>query len=334
MKKLLFLLGLLGIVSCSDENVFLLENSEMPAQRLISSSETFSVMSYNVYQIPSVLAQYKSKERAIELQKYISNLGNETPDVLVIQEGFNARFSDDFLAKIKTVYPYMTSLLGLYCTSSKGTLLYPNDWDGYYGDCGNTLFHINGGVIILSKYPILKKYQLVFKNRINSPEGLTNRGVVYAIVQKNGKKYHIMGTHTASEQPGFPGRLTREKQFEEMKDFKESFKIPDSEPVIYAGDMNVEYTLTDEYQKMKAILNGINNYSFNPLTDRGTYSNQNTVVRYQGFKDYNNTLDYILLDKNHKQPDYITPTSRFNAQYFGGDISDHDPVYTRFIFTY
>ncbi|QYS88384.1 sphingomyelin phosphodiesterase [Flavobacterium davisii] len=334
MKKLLLLLGLLLIGSCSDENVLLLENNKNSTKRLTDSSETFSVMSYNVYQLPNVMTQYKSKERAIELQKYISNLGTETPDVLVIEEGFNARFGDEFLAKVKTIYPYMSSLLGLYCTSGKGTSLYPNDWDGYYGDCGNTLFHINGGIIILSKYPILKKYQMIFKNRINSPEGLTNRGVAYVVIQKNGKKYHVMGTHTASEQPGFPGRLTREKQFNEMKTFKETFSIPRTEPVIYAGDMNVEYTLTDEYQKMKTILNGVNNYLFNPLIDRGTYSNQNTIVKYRGFKDYNNTLDYILLDKNHKLPEYITPTNRLMAQYFGGDISDHDPVYAKFVFTY
>ncbi|AND63400.1 hypothetical protein AX766_02655 [Flavobacterium covae] len=334
MKKLLFLLGWFSIISCSDESIFLLENTKFSANRLVESAETFSVMSYNVYQLPSVLTQYKSKERAVELQKYISNLGTETPDVLVIQEGFNARFSDEFIAKIKWVYPYMSSLLGLYCSSGKGTVLYPNDWDGYYGDCGDTLFHINGGIIILSKYPILKKYQMIFKNKINSPEGLTNRGVAYVIVQKNGKNYHVMGTHTASEQPNFPGRLTREKQFEEMKAFKESFKIPNSEPVIYAGDMNVEYTLTDEFQKMKTLLNGTHNYFFNPLTDRGTYSNQNTVVRYQGYNNYNNTLDYIFLDKDHKLPEYITPTNRFTAQYFGGDISDHDPVYTKFVFRY
>lgn len=204
MKKLLFLLGWFSIVSCSDESAFLLENTKFSVNRFVESAETFSVMSYNVYQLPSILTQYKSKERAVELQKYISNLGTETPDVLVIQEGFNARFSDEFIAKIKSIYPYMSSLLGLYCTSGKGTLLYPNDWDGYYGDCGDTLFHINGGIIILSKYPILKKYQMIFKNKINSPEGLTNRGVAYVIVQKNGKKYHVMGTHTASEQPNFP----------------------------------------------------------------------------------------------------------------------------------
>ncbi len=334
MKKLLLLFVAIAFVSCSEENLFSIENAEKSNARLSTTTESLSVMSYNVYQLPSILPQYKSKERASELFKYITNLGENTPDVLVIEEGFNVRFGDEFLAKIKITYPYATPLLGLYCNSKGGTALYPNNWDGYYGNCGNTLFNVNGGIMILSKYPILKKYQWIFQSQINSAEGLSNRGVAYAVIEKNNKKYHIFGTHTASEQPNYPGRATREKQFTEIRNFKNSFNIPSSEAVIYAGDMNVEYTLSEEYMKMKTLLNGTNNYFFNPLQERGTYSNQNTVVQYQGFKGYNDTLDYIFLANENKQPLTISPTQHFIAKYFGGDISDHDPVYVKYAFQY
>lgn len=334
MKKLIVLLSVITLYSCSEDTILSSENTNENNKRATQTTETLSIMSYNVYQLPSIAPQYKSKERAAELYKYIINLGTNTPDVLVIEEGFNARFGDEFLAKIKTLYPYATPLLGQYCSSGGGSSLYPNNWDGYFGSCGTSIFHVNGGTIILSKYPIEKKYQLIFQNKISSIEGMSNRGVAYAVVVKNGKKYHVFGTHTASEQPGYPGRTTREKQFTEMRDFKNYFKIPVTEPVIYAGDMNVEYTLTAEYQKMQSILVGGINYTFNPLTQRGTYSNQNTVVLYQGYKDYNNTLDYILYSKEHKLPAFEPEMKQFVAKYSAGDISDHDPVYIKYTFNY
>lgn len=331
MKRLLLLLLSVTLFSCSDE---FQTNEELTKQESANriESESLSVMSYNVYQLPSVLPQYKSKERAVQLLKYITNLSTNSPDVLVIEEGFNARFGNEFLAKIKSIYPYATPLLGLYCSSGGGSTLYPNNWDGYFGNCGNSIFHINGGIIILSKYPILKKYQLIYENQINSPEGLTNRGVAYAVIEKNNKKYHIFGTHTASEQPNYPGSVTRELQFTEMKNFKNFFNIPATEPVIYAGDMNVEFTQNAEYLTMKNKLNGDINYTFNPLTDRGTYSNLNTVVQYQGYTTYNNTLDYIFISKENKLPTEIPVMQRFTASYWGGDISDHDPVYVKYNF--
>lgn len=336
MKKLFALFIFITLYSCSEDSFFSSssENLSSKTNRLSGTTETLSVMSYNVYQMPSIAPQYKSKERAAELYKYIINLGVNSPDVLVIEEGFNARFGDEFLAKIKTLYPYATPLLGLYCSSGGGTNLYPNNWDGYFGSCGNTIFHVNGGTIILSKYPIEKKYQLVFQNKINSIEGMSNRGVAYAVVVKNNKRYHIFGTHTASEQPGYPGRTTREKQFTEMRNFKNYFNIPVTEPVIYAGDMNVEYTLTSEYQNMLSILFGGINYSFNPIMQRGTYSNQNTVVQYQGYNNYNDTLDYIFYSKEHKLPAFEPVMQQFLAKYWGGDVSDHDPVYIQYTFNY
>ncbi|ESU23490.1 phospholipase C [Flavobacterium enshiense DK69] len=336
MKKILYFLFVAAMVSCDTEELQNGVNVEKTSSsKLAEVTESLKVMSYNVYQLPSIMPQYKSRDRAAALYTYVSNLGANSPDVLVIEEGFNTNFGNEFLAKIKTLYPYATPLLGLYCGSGGGTSLYPNDWNSYSGACGNSIFYVNGGTIILSKYPILAKHQLVYVNKISSLEGNSNRGVAYAVINKNGKKFHVFGTHTASEQPGYPGRATREKQFAEMRAFKNKFHIPVSEPVIYAGDMNVEYTLTSEYEGMKGILNANVNYYFDPLTIRGTYSNQNTVVQYQGYTDYNNTLDYILYSNEHKLPYQVAPMQQLIAKYPNlGDVSDHDPVLINYVFKY
>jgi phospholipase C len=334
----IFILFLL-VVSCEPESLVperAKDNSENgSATSRVAVTESLKVMSYNVYQVPSIMTQYKSKDRARGLLSFITNLGTNSPDVLVIEEGFNQTFGNEFLAKIKTLYPYATPLVGLYCSAGGGSTLYPNNWNSYSGDCGNTIFHVNGGIIILSKYPIEAKHQLVYNAKIGSLEGMSNRGVAYAMINKNGKKFHVFGTHTASEQPSYPGRATRELQFAEMKAFKNSFSIPAAEPVIYVGDMNVEYTLTSEYTGMKNILNAQINYAFNPFTTRGTYSNQNTVVQYQGYFDYNNTLDYIFFSNEHKLPDNFPVMQQLVAKSATvGDFSDHDPVLINYTYSY
>lgn len=336
MRKILYFLFFAALVSCESETLQSESSSTNSTKAKVGEvTESLKVMSYNVYQVPSIMTQYKSRERAAALYTYITTLGVNSPDVLVIEEGFNTNFGNEFLAKIRTLYPYATPLLGLYCGPGGGTTLYPNDWNSYSGSCGSSIFYVNGGTIILSKYPILAKHQLVYVNKINSLEGNSNRGVAYAVINKNGKKFHVFGTHTASEQPGYPGRTTRERQFAEMRAFKNSFNIPVSEPVIYAGDMNVEYTLTSEYQGMKNILNATVDYYFNPLTMRGTYSNQNTVMQYQGYTNYNDTLDYILYSNEHKAPDQAAPMQQLIAKYPTlGDVSDHDPVLINYVFRY
>jgi hypothetical protein len=112
----------------------------------------------------------------------------------------------------------------------------------------------DGGLIIFSKYPIIKSSAFVFsESAIFFGDYMANKGVIYARIditpEDSEKKFHIhvFNTHTQSgdEAP------IREVQFEEFKKFIKNCTEDDGYPIVLMGDFNVEDG-TDEYTKMNA----------------------------------------------------------------------------------
>ncbi|WP_158237301.1 sphingomyelin phosphodiesterase [Aquimarina sp. MAR_2010_214] len=288
--------------------------------------ESLTVLNYNIFHLPGIakFKQYKEIERA---KKQLQSLTDMAPsiDIMIFQEGFNHQVKKHLFNELKNLYPYSTVLLGRYCNTG-------DNWNSVSGNCSNSLFVVNGGVRIFSKYPIDIKRQYVFNNSLyGTADYYSNKGAIYVEIIKNEKKYHIVGTHLQADQGDYDGTPVRLKQLEEIRDWMNSLKIPISEPLIYAGDMNVEYTDTSSYMEMKNILNSRILYSFNPSTDIGTYSNANTLVRKE-YPNYNNTLDYILISKNHKQPVFIPEMQVLQFVIDGEDLSDHNAVKATYTF--
>jgi endonuclease/exonuclease/phosphatase family metal-dependent hydrolase len=112
----------------------------------------------------------------------------------------------------------------------------------------------DGGLVIFSKYPIIKSSAFVFsESAIIFSDKMANKGVLYACIditpEGSAKKFHIhvFNTHTqAGDEP-----VIRETQFEEFKKFIENCTEDDGYPIILLGDFNVEDG-TDEYTRMNA----------------------------------------------------------------------------------
>ncbi|WP_103866345.1 sphingomyelin phosphodiesterase [Aquimarina sp. I32.4] len=201
------------------------------------------------------------------------------------------------------------------------------------GNCSNSPLVVNGGVRVFSKYPILNKHQYIFNaSGYGTPDYYSNKGAVYVEIEKNNKRYHIVGTHLQADHDNYDGTTVRLNQLKEIKKWVNSFQIPLSEPLFYAGDMNVEYTNENTYDSMQTILNATISYQFDPSVDMGTYSNTNSLVQDQ-YPDYNDTLDYILIDKEHKQPIYIPEMKVLRFIKNNEDLSDHYAVKTNYYFT-
>ena len=120
----------------------------------------------------------------------------------------------------------------------------------------------DGGLIILSKYPIIKSSALVYKNTSSLAEALwrvlggsgevdyyTNKGALYARIdlfpKRKGKKcyIHVFNTHTQAG-TGEKYSLIRKKQFGELKKFikkciEDTNGEYDGRPIILMGDLNV-----------------------------------------------------------------------------------------------
>lgn len=264
-----------------------------------STSTTLKVMTYNVWALPAIASHIG--DRLDIIPEYVKGY-----DVLALQEVFsNGR--NDFLRALAKEYPYQTKML---------------DKSG---------FNIHdGGVTIVSRYPIVNQAQYVFPD-CSGTDCFADKGVNYAEVIKNGQAYHVFATHTASFDTD-TAREYRQKQFRQMREMAHSLNIPTSETVIYSGDFNVnKRKFPGDYQQMIANLNAIEpTYSgytestFDPRINNfaGEALSGGENVEY---------LDYIMVSaeyavKNQNSNRVDVPRSTDERLWKHYNLSDHFPV--------
>ncbi len=285
--------------------------------------DEFDVLSYNIYIRP--IFQDGQTLRA----RYLMNqLGGY--DAIVFQEAYDDDIRDFLLAGLKNEYPFSTRTLG-----------------------ENRFFGEDGGVLILSKWPIVREGQRVFTDgdvaapRCPGPnccagsDCYADKGVVYALIEKTGQCYHLFGTHV---QAGRDNAALRNEQFEFIADFIESQRIPNDEPVIIAGDMNVNRYDEARFADVQRSLNA-KQPQLNPTAPPMpgliyTFDGPgNDVNDNEGARAY---VDYVLYSVDH-----ALPTDAFNQvriirapepwrQYFWQDwrrdLSDHYAVLGHFVY--
>jgi endonuclease/exonuclease/phosphatase family metal-dependent hydrolase len=305
---------------------------------------TLSLLTYNVQMRPDTLFNDKQAERAplIGQSSVMDFL-----DVVIFQEAFDDKYRSITLAQRNMAinYPYRTRILG-----SDGVV------------------EQDGGVIILSKWPIENCPQRVMGVPITIPPGqsgipanacggirmpgmpgnmvlpvwpgeqrlfgdtcsgvdcLADKGVLYARINKEGRRYHVFGTHlnAGSEQDGVNAR---KQQLEIINKFIGDLKIPANEPVIIAGDLNLP-VLGDigggnPYTSLYAV--GL------PPSPSDPYPRVTTIGGSQ--------LDYIMYSRAHLAPlrDKSFSEVRFarggpSGEPYFGNLSDHHPLFGRFVF--
>lgn len=244
-------------------------------------------------------------------------------DVVVLQELFDNTPSNTVLSGLASAYPNQTPVLG---RSRSG-------WDQTLG-AYSAWTPEDGGVAVLSKWPILKKVQYVYKDACGI-EWYSNKGFVYVVLNVNGTKVHVVGTHAAAEDtstcdPGEPARM-RASQFAELDAFLDAQKIPAGEQVVVTGDLNV-IKGSAEYTSMMRALDTVAPtayagapYSWDPTS--------NGLAHYY-YPDYAaEHLDYVLFRRGNARPatwtnTVLTPTSppwQYDGRTFD-DYSDHYPV--------
>ncbi|WP_259370732.1 MULTISPECIES: sphingomyelin phosphodiesterase [Streptomyces] len=289
-----------------------------------ATAPQLKVLSYNVFLFSKNLyPNWGQDHRAQEIAAAGFMNGN---DVVVLQEAFDNSSSDALMAATADRYPYRTPVVG---RSKSG-------WDATGGSY-SSLTPEDGGVTVLSKWPILRKEQHVFKDACGS-DWFSNKGFAYAVLDVGGARVHVVGTHLQSTDTACSAgeaESVRGKQLRAIDAFLDAKAIPAGEQVIVAGDLNVD-SRTPEYASMLA--NGDlaapdartgHPYSFD------TQDNSVAADRYPGYP--REDLDYVLLRNGHARPaawrnDVIkeqsapwTVTSG-GKQYTYTNLSDHYPV--------
>jgi len=270
----------------------------------LSDPDIMNVLAYNTYVLTPPIALSDQGTRAQHIDEAVHDL-----DAILIQEVFDNSARATLLAELAPEYPCQTAVVDL-----------PNVLE-------------DGGIMIASRWPIEYSQQMVW-NDCNTPDCLANKGVMYARINKLGRKYHLFSTH----QQAFNGTddvATRNLQMQQFSAFIDAQNIPVDEAVIFGGDMNVDKFTNKqgEYDNMLTIFNSSEpTYIGHPYTwDK--YSNHYIDLGSEA-PEY---LDYVLTDN-----DYLVPTSQSNSVWILRsnhddmwdihDLSDHFGVHGRFVY--
>ncbi|XP_070554660.1 sphingomyelinase C-like [Ptychodera flava] len=163
----------------------------------------------------------------------------------------------------------------------------------------------NGGVFISSRWPILKWQETVYDSFVfGSADMLSAKGAMYASVEKSAygvtATYHILGTHLQNGNNRRVFAKVREKQAAQMHRLMLEQKIPKSEPVIFAGDLNIGYQ--SRYGELEILLD-ILSATMPPIVGSinctHDYQNNDILAPSQRTSEW---IDYALYSHAHRLP--------------------------------
>ncbi|GJF31585.1 sphingomyelin phosphodiesterase [Kitasatospora sp. NE20-6] len=285
------------------------------------------VLSYNVFLMStSLYPNWGQSHRAEAIAAAGFFQGH---DVVVLQEAFDNAASDALAARASAAYPFRTPVVG---RSTSG-------WDATSGSYGSATPE-DGGVMLLSRWPILRKEQYVFQDACGA-DRWSNKGFVHAVLDVNGVRTHVVGTHLQSTDSGCgsgEAAAVRAAQLTAMRAFLDAGHIPADEPVVVAGDLNID-AHGSEYPALLA------NGNLAPATSRtgwpysfDTADNSVAAYRYPG--EPKEDLDHVLYRADHARPQQYTnevvrshsapwTVRSWGRSYTYTDLSDHYPLAAR-----
>ncbi|QUM86068.1 sphingomyelin phosphodiesterase [Moritella sp. 28] len=272
-----------------DDFYYIIHPKQPSASRGLNNN--LNVLAYNVWALIPGFASHSVPERLNQLKHKINGY-----DVIIFSELFDNSNRKIFLDGLRAEYPYQTQVV---------------DKPGFE----------DGGVLIVSRWPIEKEVQMTF-DECDKEDCLAAKGVMYAKINKGGNPYHVFGSHTQAW-ANQDNQETRVKQFTQMREFIDNQYISGAEPVIIGGDLNVDKNkYPHEYDKMLSILgaeevlrNGGYEYTYG-----GTVNNWASGG--------NENLDYVLYSNSHLAPvssssKVLVPRSLHADVFTKYDLSDH-----------
>ncbi|KIZ15148.1 sphingomyelin phosphodiesterase [Streptomyces natalensis] len=295
-----------------------------PSTASAATTPRLKVLTYNTFLMSKNLyPNWGQDHRAQAIPDADFFQGN---DVVVLQEAFDNSASDALKSRAAAQYPHQTPVVG---RSKDG-------WDAT-GGAYSAVTPEDGGVTLLSKWPILRKEQYIYKDACGS-DSYSNKGFVYAVLDVNGTKVHVVGTHTQSTDSGCKAgeaAADRARQLKEIDAFLDAKNIPADEEVMLAGDLNTD-SHGDEYQAL------LSNADVAPADSRTGHpysfdTQENSIAKYRYPSDPREDLDYVLYRNGHARPASWQNTvvkeesapwtvSSWGKDYTYTNLSDHYPV--------
>ncbi|MER8100893.1 endonuclease/exonuclease/phosphatase family protein [Kitasatospora sp. NPDC094016] len=211
-------------------------------------------------------------------------------DVVVLQEMFSDAPAGHVLGALSEQgYKYQTPVIG------RST----DDWNATNGNY-NPLLE-NGGVVIVSTWPLVHKEQFIYRDG-HGADWWANKGFAYVILNVAGKRVHVVGTHTQSDDPDDQktAREVRARQLVQLDSYLTSLSIPSAEPVVVAGDFNIDGHTEEFDDLLKNARLDRPDHRLGPPYSFDTTENDVAAYRYP--KDPRQLLDHVLLRTGHTRP--------------------------------
>ncbi|KAF9973751.1 AP-3 complex subunit beta-2 [Actinomortierella ambigua] len=274
-------------------------------------------------------------------------------DAVFFQEGFDPKPRNLLKELLKKQYPYQTGVVG---ETMEG-------WDKTTGGFSKSPIVDNGGAFIASKWPIVFQQQHIYKDACGL-ERFENKGFVYAkIMYMNKHPIHLINTHLQSDDPTTGYRQwtqVRASQLTEIREFVAQSGIPQDEPIIIGGDLNVNMLgsvgattpnsentdaysefMRQEYANMVDKHLAVIKPNYTSTADTWDCV-ENSILGYTSPKVAPMYLDYLFVAKNHAgsvrsfevetlkvrpETEFQVPKwSCFTRTWTLQDYSDHFPV--------
>ncbi|MDH6140553.1 endonuclease/exonuclease/phosphatase (EEP) superfamily protein YafD [Kitasatospora sp. GP30] len=201
-----------------------------------AGASTLSVFAWNVDLGTSVVDWSQNEQASTRTPVIESIIRQHNDDVVILDELFNDSSISDINGKLADLYPYRTPVVGGTCSGG--------GWNGTSGNCSSSPFVINGGTMILSKYPITAQYQHVFSNSTYGTwDYHADKGAALVQVDKGGVRTWVAGTHLQADESDTSTdttQATRLAQLGEIRSWVNGI-VGSSAPVLFGGDLNVEY---------------------------------------------------------------------------------------------
>lgn len=263
------------------------------------SPTNVKLLTYNLFLRPPFIKNNSSDHKDFRTKYFIDNIMDKY-DIIGLQEVFG------LLNGRKEKITSEAKSRNYYC---------------YESEPGSIFGGIDGGLLLISKYPIVERRQYIYKEGVYS-DRMSKKGVLYTKIKINESFVNVFLTHTQATYISNPplsniGVQKRLKQIDEMRAFIDSMKtlhITSPEPIFLIGDFNVNSRSADEihsneYNELRTLLLKedykdalFEKYGHHPVTFGDIYNNENssdtlhleTILTSKSSLGSQESIDYIF----------------------------------------
>jgi len=228
-------------------------------------------------------------------------------------------------------------------------------------------FAVYGGTLIFSKHPITMQDRTLFGDKCTTTDCLSAKGVNFARVLKNDNYFNIFSMHLQAWN-STTSQIVRESQIQQIYQFIHTLNIPQTEAVLFAGDLNIDLYTANPHLKhlmykldmnIPEIHEDSTKFTFDPKNNKLVGADDPELYQNEQYPngcvdEYLSTLecpccpstwiDYTMYSSKHLQPTssymkaimvkvppfkiFLSLTKEVEVQ----DVTDHFPVLGHFIF--